>query len=78
MIVNTILKTEYLNEITILYFEKNHGQCEGDAIHSVIERSLKSVREIYVPSQLSTLVRLSAASPYTVHDVQTSDIKDYK
>ena len=35
---------------------------------------MKNVGEIYVPAQLSTLVRLSASSPYIVHDVVTSDI----
>ena len=78
MIMDTISKAVNLKEITILYFETGHGQCEGDAVHSVIERSMKNVGEIYVPAQLSTLVRLSASSPYIVHDVVTSDIKDYK
>ena len=78
MLIDVLAKSKHLKEITILYFETNHGQSEGDAVHSVVERALGNVGEIYVPSQLSTLVRMAASTPYSVHDVCTSDIVDYK
>ena len=46
MIIDMISKAVLLKEITILYFETGHGQCEGDAVHGIIERSMKKVDEI--------------------------------
>ena len=78
MMMHVLKTTTNLRETTIIYFETSHGQSEGDSVHSVVERALGRAGDIFVPSQLSTLVRLACARPYRVHDVRTEDIFDYK
>ena len=78
MLMHSIRNTRNLKDVTIFYFETNHGQSEGDSVHSVVERSLKRTQELFVPSQLSTLIRLASSNPYNVIDVATHEIMDYK
>ncbi|PIK58358.1 hypothetical protein BSL78_04746 [Apostichopus japonicus] len=67
-----------VEKITVYFFETNHGQNEGDCMHSVIERSVKRTSEIMLPSQLATVIRMASKRPYRVTEVQTSDITDWK
>ena len=81
MMMHVLKTTTNLREIllsTIFYFETSHSQSEGDSVHGVVERALGRAGDIFIPSQLSTLVRLACARPYRVHDVRTEDIFDYK
>ena len=72
--------------VSIYFFETNHGQCEGDAMHSVIERKLRKAEKIFLPSQLGTLLRTTrkhakgskARRPYNVYEVSPNDILDWK
>ena len=47
-------------------------------MHSTVERMLKRSGNVFLPSQISTIIRLSRHKPYDVYDVQTEDIKDWK
>ena len=78
MMMNVLKTTRHLNEVTIFYFETNHGQSEGDSVHSVVERAMTRAGEMFVPSQLSTLVSLACSRRYRVVDVCSEDILDYK
>ncbi|KAK6169370.1 hypothetical protein SNE40_020438 [Patella caerulea] len=78
MLIDCINKAKNIEEVVIFYFETNHGQSEGDSIHSVVERALKRVKEIVTPSQLSGVIRLASKKPYHVVDVDTNSIQDFK
>ena len=45
-----------IESITLRFFEKNHGQSEGDTMHSVIEHKLRQHKELFLPAQLATLL----------------------
>ena len=64
--------------ITVHYFETSHGQCEGDSMHSTVERAVKRAGDIMVPSQLAMVIRMARSKPYIVKEVMTSDIMDWK
>lgn len=64
--------------ITLHFFETNHGQNEGDSIHSTIERALRHAGDVFVPSQLVSIARLARKKPYSVQEVLPADILDWK
>ena len=71
-------KASSVKRMTIFYFETNHGQSAGDSVRSVIERALGRVTNLYVPSQLPTLIRLACnRSPYNTTDLSPNDMMDY-
>ena len=78
MLLNFISQSKFIEEVTLHFFETNHGQNEGDSVHSTIERAIKRTKEITLPSELSMLVKMSRRDPYFVKDVCTSDILDWK
>lgn len=81
MIFYTLQKATNLKKVSVNYFETNHGQSEGDCMHSVIERKVKRQPEIMVPSQLATIVQMARASgkkQYKVYQINTADILDWK
>ncbi|KAK6188621.1 hypothetical protein SNE40_004762 [Patella caerulea] len=78
MLLKFVQTSTYIQEITLYFFETSHGQNEGDAVHSTIERALKRAGEILLPSQLSTLIRMARRDPYSVTEVCTQDIQDWK
>ena len=59
MFLHFIHNSKHVNEITHYFFEPHHGQCEGDSVHSCIERAMGRIPEIMVPSQLATIIELS-------------------
>lgn len=66
-------------KITLNFFETSHSQNEGDCMHSVIEKAVKRAGDILIPSQLATVIRMaSTRHPYQVHEIQSSDIIDWK
>ncbi|XP_072043437.1 uncharacterized protein [Amphiura filiformis] len=69
-----------IKTITIYFFEAHHGQNEGDAMHSVIERAKQKSKELFMPSQLATMMRLARKQPrpYIIQEMETSDILDWK
>ena len=42
-----------------LFFEANHSQNEGDLMHSVIERKIKKMGDLFLPSELATLMKVA-------------------
>ena len=70
----------HIKKVSLFYFEAHHGQNEGDSMHSVIERAKKTAGEIFLPSQLATMIRMARKHPraYHVHDMETDDILDWK
>ncbi len=73
-------KSLNIKVITIYYFESNHGQSEGDSMHSVIEQNLARTEEVFHPCQLSNIIEDARHKPcpYVVRHVKTSDIIDWK
>ncbi|GFN91674.1 hypothetical protein PoB_001818000 [Plakobranchus ocellatus] len=81
MILYTLEHAKNLKKVTVNYFETNHGQNEGDCMHSVIERKVSKQPEIMVPSQLATLIQTARATgkkQYTVYEINTVDVIDWK
>ena len=78
MLLWFVQHTEHVKQITLHFYETGHGQYEGDSVHSTIERSLKRAGNLYVPSQLETVIRLARKNPYNVIVVQKSDVRDWK
>ena len=75
------LKTsEHLQEITLHFFEANHGQSECDSMHSTIERNFKVAGDVLTPAQLSTVIRTAKKKlpRYIVHELETGEVKDWK
>lgn len=68
-----------IQEITLRFFETNHGQSEGDSAHSAIGYAIKTAGELYVPSQIVPIMRLARSSkPYIVHVLENNDLIDFK
>ena len=80
MLLYFVEKSVSVKQITLYYFETNHGQSEGDAVHSTIERCLKGTCDIFLPCQLATLIQAARKFPehYRVTEVQSSDVRDWK
>ena len=80
MLMFFVERSHSVEEVTLHFFETNHGQSEGDAMHSTIERAMRKVGEMFVPSQLVTLIKMSRSTPrpYNVRAIQSSDINDWK
>ena len=78
MLLHVVQNAQSLKKITLYFYETSHGQSEGDSMHSTVERMLKRSGEVFLPSQLATIIRLSRHKPYVVNAVQTEDIKDWK
>ena len=80
MMLSFLNKSANVEKICINYFETNHGQSEGDSMHSVIERRLRQQTELFLPAQLASLCRMAKETPprYNVVAVQATDITDWK
>ncbi len=80
MVLSFMERSVSINSFTIHFFETNHGQSEGDSMHSTIERAMNQVSEIMVPSQLAPILRMARKEPgpYNVVPIQASDISDWK
>lgn len=68
-----------LQEITLSFFEPLHGQSEGDSAHSAIGTAVKSAGDLFVPSQLTSVICLARRkNPYHVIEMNTDDFIDFK
>ena len=83
---NTVLPTMCLKfleistnvkNITIHYFEPHHGQSEGDSAHSCVERAVRRIPEIMLPSELSAIIAMSRKNN-NIHHLRTPDVHDWK
>lgn len=69
--------------ITHKYLIRGHTQNEGDAIHSIIERSVKRAKKsgpVYVPDQYVSLIRNAKkkGKPLQVREMGYEDFIDFK
>ncbi|GFS14818.1 hypothetical protein ElyMa_003171900 [Elysia marginata] len=81
MLLYALEKSQSLMKMTVCYFKTNHGQSEGDSMHSVIKGKVSKQPELYHPSQLATLIQSAKASgkqPYRVVQMNTHDILDWE
>lgn len=80
MLHHFITHSESVNAVTLNFFETNHGQNEGDAMHSVIERKVRKMGDVFLPSQLSTMMTVARkkGEPYKVKEVSSTDVLDWK
>ena len=80
MFHRVLTRSRHLRQITLHFFEKSHGQSEGDSMHSTIEKSISRKEEILHPCQLSELIQdaRQVPRPYVVRHVKTTDILDWK
>ena len=80
MVHRFVSEAKSVQVVTFYYFETNHGQSEGDSMHSTIEKCLARSEEVFHPCQLSSIIKEARKDPcpYTVRHVQTNDILDWK
>ncbi|CAH1997201.1 unnamed protein product [Acanthoscelides obtectus] len=79
MLLHSISKFPTIEEISLRFFETNHGQSEGDSAHSAISRAISKAGNVFLPSQLYPIISLARRnSPYKVVPMKFSDFKDYK
>lgn len=85
MIAMYLYAVQQLNiqSISHKFLIRGHTQNEGDAIHSIIEKSLKSAKRsgpIYVPDQYVTIIRHAKkkGEPLRVIEMGFEDFKDIK
>lgn len=85
MIATYLYAVERLNisSITHKYLVRGHTQNEGDAVHSIIERSLKRTKRsgpIYVPGQYVSVIRHAKkkGNPIKVKEMGYKDFLDIK
>ncbi|PIK42342.1 hypothetical protein BSL78_20825 [Apostichopus japonicus] len=78
MMAHFLDTAKHVSSITLNFFETGHGQNEGDNMHSVVERAVKRVGDIILPTQLATVIRMASRNPYHVKELQTSDVSDWK
>ncbi|KAB0801044.1 hypothetical protein PPYR_05398 [Photinus pyralis] len=72
-----------INSITHKYLVRGHTQNEGDAVHSIIERSVKKAKKsgpIYVPDQYVSIIRNTKkkGNPLQVKELSFGDFFDLK
>ena len=79
MMLYTVTHSVNLEEISLRFFETNHGQNEGDSAHSAIGHALKNAGNVFLPSQVTTVMSLARPSkPYIVTQMQGEDFVDFK
>jgi len=79
MLLYTLSRSKNLEEISLRFFETNHGQNEGDSAHSAIGHAVKTAGDLFLPSQLTTIFALARPKqPYMVHSLQWDDFFDFK
>ena len=78
MFMHFLQEATSLKQISVYFFASSHGQCEGDSMHSTIERAVRRAGDIFVPTQLATIIRMARKEPYILHEVQSSSILDWK
>lgn len=79
MLLYFVNKARSIKEIFVNFFEPHHGQNEGDAVHSCVERALRRQPEVMVPSELTGIIRgCRKTAPTVVREVCTYDVGDWK
>ena len=72
-----------INSITPKYLIRGHTQNEGDAIHSIIEKSVRKIKKsgpVYVPDQYISAIRTAKkkGNPLEVKEMNFDNFLDIK
>ena len=79
MMLYMINRSSNIEEISLRFFESFHGQSEGDSAHSAINSALERAGDIFVPSQLSTIIKMARRKQsYRVHTLEYFDFLNFK
>lgn len=79
MLLYSVTNLSSLEEISLRFFEPNHGQSEGDSAHSAINYAVSNAGDIFEPSQLHPIFRLARRKhPYDVTPMMYRDFLDFK
>ncbi|CAH1105739.1 unnamed protein product [Psylliodes chrysocephalus] len=79
MMLYCINNSTTLDEIRISFFEPHHGQSEGDSAHSAIGYAVKGAGDIFIPSQLTSIIRLARRKhPYNVEGMNPEKFLAFK
>ena len=78
MMLNFVLNSTNMHEISLRYFVTSHGQCEGDSAHSAINHALTRAGDVFQPIQLEPIVHGARKKPYTVNMLQYDSFLDFK
>lgn len=79
MMLHCINNSSTLEEIRLTFFEPYHGQSEGDSAHSAIGTAVKGAGDIFIPSQLVSIIRLARRKhPYNVKEMTSDDFLAFK
>ena len=63
MIMDFVRQSRSVHTVTIHFFETNHGQSEGDSMHSCIERAMRQAGDLFLPSQLVSVCKMARNKP---------------
>lgn len=70
--------SKYVSRVSLRFFEPYHGQNEGDSVHSAVNTALAAAGDVFVPSQIASIIRLARRKqPYNVNSLQSSDFLDF-
>lgn len=79
MLMFFIRTSKNVKEISLRFFETNHGQNEGDSAHSAISTAMEAEGEILVPSKMPSIFeKARVGQPYKVRSMNTNDFLDFK
>ena len=79
MLLHMVNRSENIQEISLRFFESFHGQSEGDSAHSAISTALEKAGELFVPSQLQTVVKMARRrQTYNVNSLEFGDFFNFK
>lgn len=79
MLLYFLSRSKNIEVITHYFFEKCHGQSEGDSAHSAISSAVAKAGDIFIPSQLIPVFRLARRNhPYIVKEMLYNDFLDFK
>lgn len=74
------INTLDIDSISLRFFETNHGQSEGDSAHSTIENAINHSGDLFMPSQLVSVIRISRTRPrpYIVKHMESAEFLNFK
>lgn len=79
MLIFFIRTSKNVKEVSLRFFETNHGQNEGDSAHSAISTAMEAEGEILVPSKMPAIFEKARINqPYKVRSMNANDFLDFK
>lgn len=63
MLLHFVNISKYVSRVSLRFFEPYHGQNEGDSVHSAVNTALAAAGDVFVPSQIASIIRLVGNSP---------------